>query len=74
MASYIVHGDEHVSKATLIKMALSVCHFNLYANLSHDFIKELGFNLKNILPHRKLSLHNFLHSVNQHPFKRAAEK
>lgn len=23
---------------------------DLYANLSHDFIKELGFNLKNILP------------------------
>lgn len=38
---------------------------DLYANLSHDFIKELGFNLKNILPHRKLSLHNFLRSVDK---------
>ena len=75
IASYIVHGDEHIIKGYTYQNGVVDVPLDLYANLSHDFIKELGFNLKNILPHRKLSLHNFLHSVDKDiHLKRAAEK
>lgn len=50
IASYIVHGDEHIIKGYTYQNGVVDVPLDLYANLSHDFIKELGFNLKNILP------------------------
>lgn len=50
IASYIVHGDRHIIKGYTYQNGVVDVPLDLYANLSHDFIKELGFNLKNILP------------------------
>lgn len=50
IASYIVHGDRHIIKGYTYQNGVIDVPLDLYANLSHDFIKELGFNLKNILP------------------------
>lgn len=50
IASYIVHGDSHIIKGYTYKDGIIDVPLDLYAKLSHDFIKELGFNLKDILP------------------------
>lgn len=50
IASYIVHGDRHIIKGYTYQNGVIDVPLDLYANLSHNFIKELGFNLKNILP------------------------
>lgn len=50
IASYIVNGDRHIIKGYTYQNGVVDVPLDLYANLSHDFIKELGFNLKNILP------------------------
>ncbi|PAF44909.1 dynamin family protein [Helicobacter sp. 11S02629-2] len=50
IASYIVHGEINSIKGYTYKGGTIDIPLELYASLSHDFIKELGFNIKEILP------------------------
>lgn len=50
IASYIINGNKHIIKGYTYNGGILDISVDIYANLSHDFIKELGFNLKTILP------------------------
>ena len=50
IASYIINGDKDIIKGYTYKGGIVDIPTDIYSNLSHDFIKELGFNLKTILP------------------------
>ncbi|MEI0478510.1 dynamin family protein [Brachyspira pulli] len=50
IASYIINGDKNIIKGYTYNSGIVDIPIDIYVRLSHDFIKELGFNLKTILP------------------------
>lgn len=50
IASYITHAQEDKIKGYSYNGGVVDIPLETYATLSHDFMKELGFNLKTILP------------------------
>jgi len=48
--TYISNGDEHIIKGYSYKGGSVDISAQLYAELSHDFIKSFSFNLKDIVP------------------------
>ena len=48
--TYISNGDEHIIKGYSYKGGSVDISSQLYAELSHDFIKSFSFNLKDIVP------------------------
>ncbi len=50
ISTYIVNGSKHLIKGYTYQGGIIDIPLDLYRQLSHDFIKELGFNLKTILP------------------------
>ena len=50
ISTYIINGDKHLIKGYTYKGGVVDIPIPLYKNLSHDFLKALGFNLKDILP------------------------
>lgn len=50
IASYIINGDKNIIKGYTYNSGIVDIPIDIYVKLSHDFIKELGFNLKTILP------------------------
>lgn len=50
IATYIIHGSKHLIKGYTHRGGVVEIPVELYGQLSHNFIKELGFNLKTILP------------------------
>ncbi len=50
ISTYIIHGDKHLIKGYTYKGGVADIPIELYKKFSHDFLKALGFNLKDILP------------------------
>ena len=48
--TYVINGDKHAIKGYSHKGGSIDVSPELYANLSHDFIKSFDFNLKDIMP------------------------